>query len=169
MLTLLRFFVFGCSRNGKVMREEGVLPNAITLRSALLALENAPPPPLETRGQAPPILRSSEAASEEKKTVLPQTSASKDSRNHSAGVRAGMDKKHSRGWFGSSPPPLPWEVAFLLLENMASGALEEKVFPGPRDFSAGLTSACFGGAEWSSIEQVPVNSMSRSTLSGQAS
>lgn len=150
------------------MREEGVLPNAITLRSALLALENAPPPPLETWRQAAPILRSSEAVSEEKKTVPPHASDSKDSQNLSVGVRAGTEKKRNRGWVGSSPP-LPWEVAFSLLENMADGVLEEKVFPGPRDFSAGLTSACFGGAEWSSIEQVPVNSISCPGLSFQAS
>lgn len=139
--------------NGKVMRKEGVLPNAVTLRSALLALENAPPPCLETRGQAAPIGRSNEAASEKKTLVLPCASDAKDSSSRLVGVRAETGKKRSRGW-ATSCPPLPWEVAFLLLDSMASGALEEKVFPGPRDFSAGLTSACFGGAKWSSIEQV---------------
>ncbi|CAM9264632.1 unnamed protein product [Laminaria digitata] len=139
-----------------VMRKEGVLPNAVTLRSALLALENAPPPSVETRGHAAPIPSSSQASSstsEEEHVVPPCASDSKDSGSRLFGVRAGAEKKRSRGWVGSSPP-LPWEAAFLLLERMANGALKEKVFPGPRDFSAGLTSACFGGAEWSSIEQM---------------
>lgn len=57
-----------------------------------------------------------------------------------------------------SPASLPWEVAFSLLERMARGEVEgqggAKVFPGPRDFSAGLTAACFGSAGWASVVQV---------------
>lgn len=64
----------------------------------------------------------------------------------------GADDSGNRGSVGATSPPIPWEVAFSLLEGMAEDSGE--VFPGPRDFSSGLTAACFGGASWASIRQV---------------
>lgn len=112
------------------MRKDGVPPNTVTLRSVLLALENAPPP--------------SEAAAP--KEIF--TSAS-EPEHASFETERGYRRRP-----GQSLPlsGLPWEVAFSLLERMAEGS--EGVSPGPRDFSAGLTAACFAGAEWSSISKV---------------
>lgn len=130
------------------MREDGVPPNQVTLRAALLALENAPAarPPVETRGQAPTVPGDGPKATSSHPTPgLPAA----------GGGAPSSEKTRGRG---RSSPALPWEVAYSLLENMAGGAVEGqdgvRVFPGPRDFSAGLTAACFGGAGWASIAQV---------------
>lgn len=132
------------------MREDGVPPNEVTLRAVLLALENAPavPSQIGSRGQkpiAPGSNNNPKPAAPGAPTGPPAASAGAPSSEENRGR-------------GRSSPALPWEVAFSLLESMARGAVEgqegEKVFPGPRDFSAGLTAACFGGAEWASIVQV---------------
>lgn len=132
------------------MRQDGVPPNEVTLRALLLALENAPPapPPIEARGQAPTVPGDS-----------PKPAAPSHANTGAPGAGAGAPSgEEDGGRGGGSSPALPWEVAFSLLESMAGGGVEGKggarVFPGPRDFSAGLTTACFGGAEWSSIVQV---------------
>lgn len=114
------------------MRKDGVPPNTVTLRSVLLALENAPIPP-----EAAAFNEVSTSASEPE--------------NGSLETEPGYPGQLGE-WFPSSG--FPWEVAFSLLGRMAEGS--EGVFPGPRDFSAGLTAACFAGAEWSSISKVRV-------------
>lgn len=130
------------------MREDGVPPNQVTLRAALLALENAPtaPPSLEPRRQTSAVPGDSpKPTSTHPPPALPAA----------GGGTPSSEEVRGRG---RSSPALPWEVASSLLESMAGGAVEGqdgvKVFPGPRDFSAGLTAACFGGAEWASIVQV---------------
>ncbi|CAM9822017.1 unnamed protein product [Ectocarpus sp. 8 AP-2014] len=128
-----------------LMRQDGVSPNGITLRTALIALENAPPP-IETRGQPSPVPSPPPAPSNRS----PPTA-------HSSAVETPSGEE-TRGRVGSSPPAVPWKVAVSLLESMARGEVEgeegRRVSPAPRDFSAGLTAACFGGAEWSSIVQM---------------
>jgi len=137
------------------MREDGVPPNEVTLRAVLLALENAPPPPTpqppppsEIRGE-PPTIPGGNAHPARPRD--PPAAASPSSEKV---------ERIGRHDLAGSAPVLPWEVAFSLLGSMAGGELEGatggrgEVFPGPRDFAAGLTAACFGGAEWSSIVQV---------------
>lgn len=130
------------------MREDGVQPNQVTLRAALLALENAPtaPSPNETRGQISTVPVES-----------PKPTSSNPPPDLPAAGGGAPSSEETRGR-GRSSPALPWEVAFSLLESMAGGDVEGQdgvgVFPGPRDFSAGLTAACFAGAAWASIVQV---------------
>lgn len=133
------------------MREDGVPPNQVTLRAALLALENAPaappPAPIETRGQTSTVPGD----------ISPKPAPSPLPPGVPAAGGGASSSEETRGR-GRSSPAVPWEVAFSLLESMARGGVEGKdgvrVSPGPRDFAAGLTAACFGGAEWASVMQV---------------
>ncbi|CAM9221077.1 unnamed protein product [Ectocarpus fasciculatus] len=127
-----------------LMRQDGVSPNEITLRTVLIALENAPPP-IETRGQSAPVPSPPPAPSNR-----PPPTAQSSAVETPSG-------EETRGRVGSTPP-VPWKVAVSLLESMARGEVEgeegRRVAPAPRDFSAGLMAACFGGAEWSSMVQI---------------
>lgn len=124
------------------MRKEGVTPNAVTLRSVLMALENAPPPELETRGQTSPV---------------PNCAATPSS------TPVGIEGRFGTGDMGdqySPVPAFPWEIAISLLEESASvdgdsgSGVEEGEFPSARDFASVLTAAFFGGAGWPSVVKV---------------
>lgn len=129
------------------MRKEGVTPNAVTLRSVLLALENAPPPEMETRGRistVPNWVTLGDEGEEETATTPSSTP-----------VRTGdMGDRYS------PVPAFPWEIAISLLEESASvdgdsgNGVEEGGFPSPRDFASVLTAAFFGDAGWPSIVKV---------------
>lgn len=151
----------------QMMREDSVPPNEVTLRAVLFALENAPPPPTpppplpppppprETRGQPPTIPVPIGNTDPAHPRGTPAAAGPPSSEEVEEIERTGRQDRA-----GSSHALLPWEMAFSLLRSMAGGGLEGPaeaagaVFPGPRDFAAGLTAACFGGAEWSSIAQV---------------
>lgn len=156
------------------MRKDGIAPNEVTLRTVLLALENAPPspPPKQTRGQTSdipvvdPAATHARAASGLPEVVVPRSDTQQMHQHQPPQPGGNPESSHA----------LPWEVGRSLLESMARtggvGSEQEevgpagRVFPGPREFSAGLTAACFGRAEWSSIVQVPLNWRTRTLVPG---
>lgn len=139
----------------QLMWEDGVQPNLVTLRSALIALENATPPSQKNEGRISPV--PSPSSSTLTPTPTATLEAAKDSPSNFDPSETESDrsetKKKKLQELIRSPTTSPWELALSLLQKMAGG-MEGGVFPGPRDFSAGLTTAWLGGVGRSSVAEV---------------
>ena len=144
----------------QVMRKDGVAPNAVSLRSVLQGLENAPPPWLATRGRPLFIPNSASVppqpvqVEEEEVSGASTSLASVPPIDLNAVVKTRDGSPHA--------PALPWEIAISLLEETARGGggggnsddYGGGDFPSPRDFAVALKAALIGGAEWPSIIKV---------------
>ena len=144
----------------QVMRKDGVAPNAVSLRSVLQGLENAPPPWLATRGRPSFIPNSAFVPPQPVQVEEEEVSGAS---TPLASVPPIVLKAVVKTRDGSPhAPALPWKIAISLLEETARGGggggnsddYGGGDFPSPRDFAVALKEALIGGAEWPSIIKV---------------